>query len=105
MNADIIIVGAGHSGLCLVKALSGQGLRITLVEQQSLEDISNPGFDGREIALTQHSAKLMQDLGLWSRIETQSISQLKDAKILDGSSDFEMLIPHQLGKHLGAILQ
>jgi len=41
----------------------------------------------------------MQDLGLWSRIESQEISQLKDAKILDGSSDFEMLIPHQLGKH------
>ena len=99
MNADIIIVGAGPSGLCLAKSLSDQGLRITLVEQQSFDDISNPGFDGREIALTQHSAKLMQDLGLWSRIESQEISQLKNAKILDGSSDFEMLIPHQLGKH------
>ena len=75
MNADIIIVGAGPSGLCLAKSLSGQGLRITLVEQQPLENIVTPAFDGREIALTQHSAKLMQDLGLWSRIESQSISQ------------------------------
>ncbi len=98
MNVDIVIVGAGPSGLCLARALSGQGLTITIIEQQSFEGISNPAFDGREIALTQHSAKAMQELGLWQRIEPHAISQLRDAKILDGQSQFEMLIPHQLSK-------
>ena len=99
MNVDIVIVGAGPSGLCLAKALSGQGLTIAVIEQQSLDAISNPAFDGREIALTQSSASAMKDLGLWQLIEPQAISQLRDAKILDGRSQFEMLIPHQLSKY------
>lgn len=98
MNVDIVIVGAGPSGLCLARSLSGQGLTIAIIEQQTLEAISEPAFDGREIALTQHSAKIMQELGLWQLIEPHSISQLRDAKILDGQSQFEMLIPHQLSK-------
>ena len=41
----------------------------------------------------------MKDIGLWQLIEPQAISQLRDAKILDGRSQFEMLIPHQLSKY------
>ena len=63
MNVDIVIVGAGPSGLCLARSLSGQGLTIAVIEQQSLDAISNPVFDGREIALTQSSASAMKDLG------------------------------------------
>ena len=99
MNVDIVIFGSGPSGLCLARALSGQGLTIAVIEQQSLDAISNPAFDGREIALTQSSASAMKDLGLWQLIEPQAISQLRDAKILDGRSQFEMLIPHQLSKY------
>jgi ubiquinone biosynthesis UbiH/UbiF/VisC/COQ6 family hydroxylase len=99
MNADVVIVGAGPSGLCLARALSGQGLGITLIEKQSLQEISEPSFDGREIALTQESVRLIKDLGLWSNIEPHAISQLRDAKILNGHSSFSMNIPHQLGRH------
>ena len=99
MNVDIVVVGAGPSGLCLAKSLSGQGLKIVIVEQQDLSAISKPMFDGREIALTQESAKTMKMLGLWDLIEPHSISPLRDAKILDGRSQFEMLIPHQLSHY------
>ena len=99
MNADVIIVGAGPSGLCLARALSGQGLRITLIEKQSLEELSAPSFDGREIALTQDSVGLMKELGLWGNIDPHAKSPLRDAKILNGNSNFSMNISHQLGKH------
>ncbi len=99
MDTDIVIVGAGPSGLCLARSLSGQGIKIAVIEQQSIDAISNPAFDGREIALTQHSASVMKELGLWQFIEPQAISQLRDAKILDGRSQFEMLIPHQLSQY------
>jgi ubiquinone biosynthesis UbiH/UbiF/VisC/COQ6 family hydroxylase len=99
MNVDIAIVGAGPSGLCLAKSLSGQNLKIALIEQQDEGAISKPLFDGREIALTQQSAKTMKTLGLWDLIEPHAISPLRDAKILDGRSQFEMLIPHQLSHY------
>ena len=99
---DIIISGAGPAGLCLARALSGRGLQIALVEQLPLVAISQPAFDGREIALTQHSAALMRKLGLWERIETldpTALSPLRDARVLNGPSPFAMVIGHGLSTH------
>jgi len=101
-NYDIIISGAGPAGLCLARALSGHGLQTALVEQLPLAAISQPAFDGREIALTQHSATLMRKLGLWKRIEAldpTALSPLRDARVLNGPSPFAMVIGHGLGKH------
>lgn len=102
MNFDILISGAGPAGLCLARALSGQGLQTALVEQQTLAAIAQPAFDGREIALTQHSAQLMRTLGLWQRIEAHdphALSPLRDARVLNGPSPFAMVISHGLGTH------
>lgn len=96
MDFDLIISGAGPAGLCLARALSGQGLRIALVEQQPLAALEQPAFDGREIALTQHSAQCLRRLGLWQRMDPQALSPLRDARVLDGPSPFAMVIGHRL---------
>ena len=97
MDADIIIVGGGPAGLSLAKSLSGRQLQIVLIEQQALAQLEAPGFDGREIALTQHSAALMKELGLWDLIAPQAIAPLRDAKVMDGPALFSMVIGHELG--------
>lgn len=97
MDADVIIVGAGPAGLCLAKSLSGRGLQIVLLEQQAQAALEAPLFDGREIALTQHSAQLMRDLGQWGLIPSADIAPLRDAKVIDGPSSFSMVIGHELG--------
>ena len=97
MDADIIIVGGGPAGLSLAKSLSGRQLQIVLIEQQTLAQLEAPGFDGREIALTQHSAALMKELGLWDLIAPQAIAPLRDAKVMDGPALFSMVIGHELG--------
>jgi ubiquinone biosynthesis UbiH/UbiF/VisC/COQ6 family hydroxylase len=102
MDYDILISGAGPAGLCLARALSGHGLRIAVVEQQPLSAIENPAYDGREIALTQHSAQVLRDLGLWDRIaadEPGAFAPLRDAQVLNGPSAFAMVIDHQLSQH------
>jgi ubiquinone biosynthesis UbiH/UbiF/VisC/COQ6 family hydroxylase len=99
MDFDLIISGGGPAGLCLARALSGCGLRLAVVEQQPLAALENPAFDGREIALTQHSAQLMRSLGLWARIEPQALSPLRDARVLNGPSPFAMVIGHALSAH------
>jgi ubiquinone biosynthesis UbiH/UbiF/VisC/COQ6 family hydroxylase len=95
-ETDVIIIGAGPAGLCFARALSGKGLHITVIEQVKQEQLSNPAFDGREIALTQHSAKLLRDLDIWNRIEPNALSPLRDAKVLNGSNPFSMTISHSL---------
>lgn len=95
MNFDIVIVGAGPSGLCFAQALAGCGLRIAIIERQQESQLADPAFDGREIALTHRSAQLMQALGMWHRIDQAAISPLRDARVLNGPSLYAMNIDHR----------
>jgi len=98
MNFDIVIVGAGPAGLCFAQAVAGCGLRIAILERQPESMLAEPAFDGREIALTQHSAQIMQALDLWQRIDTNAISLLRDARVLNGPSLYAMHIEHDANK-------
>lgn len=57
MNVNVAIIGAGPSGLCFAQALAESGLRIAVLERQAETALASPAFDGREIALTHHSAQ------------------------------------------------
>ncbi|MFP5466289.1 MAG: 5-demethoxyubiquinol-8 5-hydroxylase UbiM [Gammaproteobacteria bacterium] len=100
MDADIIITGAGPAGLCLARALRGTGLSVVLVESQPRQALADPAFDGREIALTHHSRMLMQQLGLWDRIDGADIAPLRDALVMNGApgrGQARMRIGHEHG--------
>lgn len=99
METDVIIVGAGPAGLCLARSLSSCDLRVVVIEQQGLADIGDPKYDGREIALTQKSVRIMTRLGLWDLIEPDGRSPLRDARVFDGSSRSPLQIGHELGRH------
>ena len=57
---DVAIIGAGPVGLCLARALGQQGLRVALVERQAEAALAEPAFDGREIAMTHGSLRLLR---------------------------------------------
>lgn len=84
MNHDIIIVGAGPAGLAFARSLRGAGLNIALIERQPREALADPGYDGREIALTQRSIGLLQELDAWDRIPESHA--LATARVLNGGS-------------------
>ncbi|WP_416310391.1 5-demethoxyubiquinol-8 5-hydroxylase UbiM [Pseudomonas sp. W03] len=92
MHVDIAIVGAGPAGLCLARSLSGSGLSVQLIERQPLASLAEPAEDGREIALTHASRAELQRLGMWSRIDSQEVSPLRDAQVLNGPSLFALRI-------------
>ncbi len=74
MDYDIAIVGAGPAGLALARTLAGTPLRVVLIERQDEEELANPPIDGRDIALTHLSRRILQRIGAWEHIPAQEIS-------------------------------
>ena len=87
MDYDIVVIGGGPAGLSFACSMSGLSLDVLLVEKSSLKSISKPKPDGREIALTHHSRKILIKLGVWALIDKAKVSPLKEAKVFDGDSD------------------
>lgn len=87
MRNNVVIIGAGPVGLCLSLALAKRGIDVDLAERQSPEALATPAYDGREIALTQASIRLLRTLGVWSHIAEDAIAPVASARIMDGADD------------------
>ncbi|CAB9544480.1 Ubiquinone biosynthesis hydroxylase, UbiH/UbiF/VisC/COQ6 family [Bathymodiolus brooksi thiotrophic gill symbiont] len=85
-NYDIVIIGGGPAGLSFACSMIGADVRVLVVEKSSLEAISKPTYDGREIALTHLSLRILKKLGVWNLIDQNKVSLLKEAKVFDGDS-------------------
>lgn len=92
MKVDVAIVGAGPAGLCFAHSLAGSGLSVAIVERQPLQAIADPAFDGREIALTHASRAILQSLGMWQLFDPAEVSELRDAKVIDGDAEHGLLV-------------
>jgi 2-octaprenyl-6-methoxyphenol hydroxylase len=69
---DVLIAGGGMVGSCLACALSGQGLRIALVEPVRQEIRGEPGYDDRAIALAYGTRRIFSGLNLWRDMEAEA---------------------------------
>ncbi len=94
MDYDIIIIGAGPAGLSFARSLADSQLKIALVERSSKKDLAEPAYDGREIALTHLSHRLMNDLGMWQTIDSEKIALIKNAKVSNGNSPYSLNFDH-----------
>lgn len=90
MDSEVLIVGAGPAGLCLARALAQRGIAVEVVERQMLDAVAAPAFDGREIALTHGSMRLLRELGVWQHLPAAEIAPLRRARVMDGARGFEV---------------
>ena len=94
MKFDLVIIGAGPSGLSLACALANTKLKIAIIEKNSKNKFSKPQSDGRDIALTHRSKKILKKFGIWKFINSKRISPIKEARVLDGNSSNYLHFDH-----------
>ncbi|WP_269219247.1 5-demethoxyubiquinol-8 5-hydroxylase UbiM [Brevundimonas vesicularis] len=104
LTFDIAMIGAGPAGLAFVRSLAGAGLSVVLIEGQAETSLRDPAFDGREIALTHHSMRLLKTMGVWDRIPADDISDLRQARVLDGGSPFALTFGAADADRLGVLI-
>ena len=92
---DIAVVGAGPTGVAFACGFVGTNIKVVIIDKLPREVIANPKIDGREIALTHHSVKILKKLKVWRYISNKSISVIKEARVLDGDSKYFLNFDHQ----------
>ena len=92
---DIVVVGAGPAGIAFACGFAGSNIKIAVVDKLPRKIIANPKIDGREIALTHHSVKILKQLNVWRYISSKSIAVIKEARVLDGDSTYYLNFDHR----------
>ncbi|MCW8920683.1 MAG: FAD-dependent monooxygenase, partial [Sedimenticola sp.] len=88
MKYDIVIIGGGPAGLSFARSLGDSRFNVLVVERSPLEQLQSPQIDGRDIALTHLSKKILTEMGVLSRIPADEISPIKQAKVINGNSSY-----------------
>jgi ubiquinone biosynthesis UbiH/UbiF/VisC/COQ6 family hydroxylase len=90
MEFDLAIIGAGPAGLSFALSMRDSGLNIVVIEKQTREQLADPAIDGRDIALTHLSRRIMQQHGSWDRVDPNQIAPLMRAEVIDGDSPYTL---------------
>ena len=82
-GSDILIVGGGLNGPALALALAQTGHSVTVIDTLAEPIRKNAAFDGRAYALALASQRLLEVIGVWSRVEDHAQPML-EIKVTDG---------------------
>ena len=80
---DLLIVGGGMVGASLAHALKSVPLRIGIIEAYTLHDKQQPSYDSRAIALSYGSKRIFDSLGVWPRMEAETVTPITRIQVSD----------------------
>ena len=79
---DIAVVGGGLVGLGLAAALQHSGLRLALIEPQSLKPVpAGDAWDNRVYAVSPGSASFLDTLDAWQRLPPERVTRVESMEI------------------------
>ncbi|MFT3954294.1 MAG: 5-demethoxyubiquinol-8 5-hydroxylase UbiM [Piscinibacter sp.] len=84
-DTDVLIIGAGPSGLALARTLADAKIRSIVLDAQDAATLADPPADGRDIALTHRAQTIMRRLGLWDALPADELAPLREAVVYNDS--------------------
>ena len=98
IDTDIAIVGGGLNGPILALALAQAGIKSVVIDALTTKVRKNASFDGRSYAVALTSQRLLNNIGLWTKIKdnAQAMLEIKvsDGRAGEGPSPFFMHFDH-----------
>ena len=82
IETDILVVGAGLSGLMSAYCLSELNISISIVDHFDFTDIESRRKDLRTTAISEGSKQFLDHIGIWKKIQKYS-EPIKNIKVLD----------------------
>jgi 2-octaprenyl-6-methoxyphenol hydroxylase len=93
-EADVVIVGGGLVGLTLASALAPAGLSVVVVDREAPVVAADEAYDGRGSAIAFGSARVLDGIGLWSRLRDEA-EPILDIRVSDGDSTLFLHYDHR----------
>jgi 2-octaprenyl-6-methoxyphenol hydroxylase len=84
-DAELVIAGAGLTGMLLAVACAGAGLQVAVVDPQDPAAMLTPGFDGRTSAIAYGSRLVFDGIGLWPEIAADA-EPIREIRVADDNS-------------------
>src|SRR5229473_2949635 len=84
-DAELVIAGAGLTGMLLGVACAGAGLQVAIVDPQDPAAMLTPGFDGRTSAIAYGSRLVFDGIGLWPDIAAEA-EPIRAIRVADDNS-------------------
>ena len=84
-DAELVIAGAGLSGMLLAVACAGAGLEVAVIDPQPPEAMLDDRFDGRTSAIAYGSKLVFDGIGLWPRVAAEA-EPIREIRVADDNS-------------------
>jgi 2-octaprenyl-6-methoxyphenol hydroxylase len=84
-DAELVIAGAGLTGMLLGLACAGAGLSVAVVDPQDPSAMLSPGFDGRTSAIAYGSRLVFDGIALWPDIAAEA-EPIREIRVADDNS-------------------
>jgi len=84
-RVEVAIVGGGMVGGTLAVALAQAGIATALIDRTDPATLTGEGYDGRASAIAHATHRLLQAVGLWTRLVPHAEAIL-DIRVSDGAS-------------------
>ena len=90
---DALIIGGGMVGTVAACLLAKNGLRVAVIDRADPKAVLDKNFDGRTIALSYGSIKILDMAGIWPKLSAKA-EPIFHIHITDGYSPFRMDFHH-----------
>ncbi len=83
LDVAVCVIGAGPVGGTLACRLAAAGIPTAVIDRAPLPPMEHPAFDGRAYAVAAGSRRLLEQAGLWDRLDAGACPIL-DIRVSDG---------------------